>query len=75
LAERLAKEGDLLDSCAIGWDSVNEPDAGLVEIPDLNDFPPSQEFRYVALSPFCARVGFLADLCRHNSTHVKPTAI
>ena len=47
----MAEAGDLLDSCVLGWDSVNEPDAGLVEVPDLNDFPPSQEFRYAIVHP------------------------
>lgn len=45
LADAIAETGDLLDTCVIGWDSINEPGEGFLGIPNLNDFPPSQDFK------------------------------
>lgn len=47
LADAIAREdgGSLLDTCVIGWDSLNEPGLGFIEIPDLNVLPPSQDFK------------------------------
>lgn len=43
-ADRVKEAGDLLDTCLIGWDSLNEPDEGFIGIPDLNVIPPTQDF-------------------------------
>nr|XP_019013519.1 uncharacterized protein I206_01588 [Kwoniella pini CBS 10737]OCF52300.1 hypothetical protein I206_01588 [Kwoniella pini CBS 10737] len=45
LANRLKNAGDILDDCLIGWDSMNEPQEGLIGIPDLNKCPPAQSFK------------------------------
>ncbi|WWC90036.1 uncharacterized protein L201_004966 [Kwoniella dendrophila CBS 6074] len=45
LADRLRDARDILDDCLIGWDSMNEPQEGLIGIPDLNECPPSQSFK------------------------------
>lgn len=45
LADRLAQEGDLLDVCVIGWDSLNEPSSGFIALPDLNIVAEEQTFR------------------------------
>lgn len=45
LADCIRDAGDLLDTCLIGWDSMNEPDQGFIGLPDLKSIPPSQEFR------------------------------
>ncbi|ORX39856.1 glycoside hydrolase superfamily [Kockovaella imperatae] len=42
LADRLH---DVLDTCVIGWDTLNEPHEGFIDIPNLEEIPPSQEFR------------------------------
>ncbi len=39
LAKRLKEAGGLLDECVLGWDSMNEPHAGFMQIPDLNKVP------------------------------------
>ena len=45
LAARIREAGGLYDDCIIGWDSMNEPHEGFIGIPDLNEIPPSQDFR------------------------------
>lgn len=42
LAERIAAAGDLLESCVIGWDSLNEPGEGLIGQADIGVVPASQ---------------------------------
>ncbi|KAF7377751.1 Glycoside hydrolase family 5 protein [Mycena sanguinolenta] len=42
MADRIAAAGDLLDSCVIGWDSLNEPFEGLCGRKDLSANPPAQ---------------------------------
>ncbi|KAK7048020.1 glycoside hydrolase family 5 protein [Favolaschia claudopus] len=42
MADRIAAAGDLLDSCVIGWDSLNEPFEGLCGRKDLSVNPPAQ---------------------------------
>lgn len=37
--------GDLLESCVLGWDSINEPAEGLIGIRDLNSVPKEQPVR------------------------------
>ncbi|GAA5968265.1 hypothetical protein JCM11641_003788 [Rhodosporidiobolus odoratus] len=36
LGEAIAQAGDLLEECVIGWDSINEPNAGYLGIADLD---------------------------------------
>jgi hypothetical protein len=43
-ADRLKEAGDLLDTCVIGWDSLNEPDEGFIGIPIKDELPASQDF-------------------------------
>nr|XP_018263853.1 uncharacterized protein I303_03727 [Kwoniella dejecticola CBS 10117]OBR86011.1 hypothetical protein I303_03727 [Kwoniella dejecticola CBS 10117] len=45
LADRLRDAGGILDDCLMGWDSMNEPQEGLIGIPDLNQCPPAQSFK------------------------------
>ena len=37
LGKAIAEAGDLLDECVIGWDSLNEPNAGYLSIPNLSE--------------------------------------
>lgn len=43
-ARRLKEAGDLLDTCVIGWDSLNEPDEGFIGMPIKDELPESQDF-------------------------------
>jgi hypothetical protein len=43
-AERIKEAGDLLDTCVIGWDSLNEPDEGFIGVPIKDELPASQDF-------------------------------
>lgn len=38
LTKSIQREGDLLDQCVLGWDSLNEPNAGFLGIENLNQF-------------------------------------
>lgn len=37
LGEAIREAGDLLDECVIGWDSLNEPNAGFLGVDNLNE--------------------------------------
>ncbi len=45
LAEAIGNQEGLLDSCVLGWDSLNEPIEGFIGIEDLNEFPEVQSFK------------------------------
>ena len=45
LAQRIHEAGDLEDDVVIGWESVNEPNRGLVGWPDLSVIPPEQKLQ------------------------------
>lgn len=40
-----AGDGELLESCVLGWDSINEPAEGLIGVKDLNQVPQDQPVR------------------------------
>ncbi|RDL31796.1 (Trans)glycosidase [Venustampulla echinocandica] len=43
LAKRIHEAGDLEDDVVVGWESMNEPNRGLVGWPDLLSFPSEQK--------------------------------
>ncbi|KAI9658115.1 MAG: hypothetical protein M1829_006841 [Trizodia sp. TS-e1964] len=45
LAKRIKEAGDLQDSVVIGWESMNEPNRGLVGWPDLSVIPGEQKLQ------------------------------
>lgn len=45
LGEAIREAGDLYDVCVIGWDSMNEPNHGLVGLPDVTAQPKKVELR------------------------------
>ena len=45
LGEAIRDAGDLYDVCVIGWDSMNEPNHGLVGLPDVASQPKKVELR------------------------------
>ena len=45
LATRIAEAGDILNDIVIGWESINEPNRGLVGWPDLQVIPPEQKLQ------------------------------
>ncbi|UZJ56512.1 hypothetical protein CBS101457_005832 [Exobasidium rhododendri] len=45
LAVRIERAGDLYESCVIGWDSLNEPNAAYIGFKDLEAIPDSYKMR------------------------------
>jgi hypothetical protein len=45
LAQRIKEAGDLLNEVVIGWESMNEPNRGLVGWPDLSIIPSEQKLQ------------------------------
>lgn len=45
LAERIRDAGDLLDEVVIGWESMNEPNRGLIGIQDISVIPSEQQLQ------------------------------
>jgi hypothetical protein len=45
LVKRVMAAGDLADDVVIGWESVNEPNRGLIGLPDLNAIPAEQKLQ------------------------------
>ena len=45
LAERIKQAGDLDSVCIIGWESVNEPNRGLVGLQDISSIPSEQRLK------------------------------
>jgi hypothetical protein len=45
LATRIHQAGDLEDEVVIGWESINEPNRGLVGIQDISVIPPDQQLQ------------------------------
>ncbi|KAI9722417.1 MAG: hypothetical protein M1828_004784 [Chrysothrix sp. TS-e1954] len=43
LAMRIKQAGDLHDECVIGWESMNEPNRGLIGSQDISIHPPEQK--------------------------------
>jgi len=45
LAKRIADAGDLLDEVVIGWESMNEPNHGMIGTPDITAIPAEQNLK------------------------------
>ena len=45
LATKVKEAGDLEGSCVIGWESVNEPNRGLVGVQDITEIPSEQRLQ------------------------------
>ncbi|KAG5372053.1 putative glycosyl hydrolase [Yarrowia sp. C11] len=45
LAERIAEDQHLVENVVIGWESVNEPNHGLIGYENINEIPDSQKLR------------------------------
>ena len=45
LAQRIHEAGDLEDVCVIGWESMNEPNRGLIGWQDISAIPPEQQLK------------------------------
>jgi hypothetical protein len=45
LAKNLKEAGDILDEVVIGWESLNEPNRGLVSWPDISVIPSEQKLQ------------------------------
>ena len=45
LANRIHEAGDLENEVIIGWESINEPNRGLVGIQDISEIPPEQQLK------------------------------
>ncbi|KAI7976146.1 hypothetical protein EIK77_001999 [Talaromyces pinophilus] len=45
LAQKIHEAGDLEDEVVIGWESLNEPNRGLVGYQDINVVPPEQQLQ------------------------------
>ncbi|KAF1988178.1 glycoside hydrolase family 5 protein [Aulographum hederae CBS 113979] len=45
LAQRIKEAGDLEDAVVVGWESVNEPNRGLIGIQDISKVPEEQKLR------------------------------
>ncbi|KAJ5503648.1 Glycoside hydrolase superfamily [Penicillium fimorum] len=45
LAQRIQNAGDLEGDVVIGWESINEPNRGLVGIQDISSIPPEQQLQ------------------------------
>ncbi|KAI5304994.1 hypothetical protein KEM56_005545 [Ascosphaera pollenicola] len=45
LALRIHEAGDLEDDCVIGWETINEPNRGLIGQEDLSKIPPEQKLK------------------------------
>ncbi|KAL9114114.1 MAG: hypothetical protein Q9227_001886 [Pyrenula ochraceoflavens] len=45
LAQRIHEAGDLEGDCVIGWESMNEPNRGLISFQDLSVIPPEQKLQ------------------------------
>ena len=43
LAKRIQEAGDLEHECVIGWESLNEPNRGLISVQDISAIPPEQK--------------------------------
>ena len=45
LAKRIHEAGDLEDDCIIGWETMNEPNRGMIGLQDISVIPPEQKLQ------------------------------